>query len=183
MKTLAFLATLSALASAPVFAAQGPHAFVRVEAGRSDQSASVVGLGESISDNDNTYSLRGGYFFTPHFGVEAFYSNLYDKSEGDASLKGTAAGLGVVGKYNFGADQNGFFVDARTGAAWGKIDARVGNIDDDSLNSVKPYVGIGGGYDFNENMGLSLNWDYLKASDQGVSVSTKALTVGFEYRF
>jgi len=182
MNKLVFLGPLL-LASGAAVAAEGAHPFVRVEAGRSHQSASVQGFGESISDNDNTYSLRGGYFFNPHFAVEAFYSNLYDKSQDNASLKGTAAGLGIVGKHNFGADQNGWFVDARTGALWGKIDAKVGNIDDNSLNSVKPYVGIGGGYDFTTNMGVSLNWDWQKAADQGVSVNSNTLTAGFEYRF
>jgi len=182
MNKLVFLAPLL-LASGTALAAEGAHAFVRVEAGRSHQSASVQGFGQSLGDNDNTYSLRGGYFFNPHFAAEAFYSNLYDKSQDNASLKGTAAGLGVVGKYNFGPDMNGWFVDARTGALWGKIDAKVGNIDDNSLNSVKPYVGIGGGYDFTTNMGVSLNWDWQKAADKGVSVDSQTLTAGFEYRF
>lgn len=182
MNTLAFLAPLL-LASGGAVAAQGAHPFLRVEAGRSDQSASINGFGGSLSDNDNAYSLRGGYFFNPNFAVEAFYSNLYDKSENNASLKGTAVGLGIVGKYNFAPDQNGFFIDGRTGFAWGKIDAQVGSINDDSLSSVKPYAGLGGGYDFNDNMGVSLNWDYLKASDDGISVTTRSLTAGFEYRF
>jgi opacity protein-like surface antigen len=74
-------------------------------------------------------------------------------------------------------------VDVRTGAEWGKIDAKIGNIDDNSLNSVQPYIGLGGGYDFTDHMGVSLNWDYQKTADQGVSARSKTLTAGFEYRF
>jgi hypothetical protein len=183
MNKLVFLAPLL-LASGAAVAAEGAHAFLRAEAGRSKQSISVEQIDTSnFDDNDNTYSLRGGYFFNPHFAVEAFYSNLYDKSQDGASLKGTAAGLGVVGKYNFGPDKNGWFVDVRTGAEWGKIDAKIGNIDDNSLNSVQPYIGLGGGYDFTDHMGVSLNWDYQKTADQGVSARSKTLTAGFEYRF
>lgn len=171
------------LLSSAAMAADGAHAFVRGEFGRSDASASVPGLGEKINDNDNAYSIRGGYFFNPNFAVEAFYNNLYDKSENGASLKGTGAGLGVVGKKNFGADNNGWFVDGRTGAEWGKIDAKAGSIDDNSLSSVKPYFGVGGGYDFSDHMGVSLNWDWHKTADQGVSVDAKTLTLGYEYRF
>jgi outer membrane protein W len=182
MNKLVLLAPLVLLSGAAM-AADGAHAFVRGEFGRSNASATVPGLGQSVDDNDNAYSLRGGYFFNSNFAAEAFYSNLYDKSQGNASMKGTAAGLGIVGKKNFGADNNGWFVDGRTGLAWGKIDAKVGNIDDNSLSSVKPYIGVGGGYDFNEHNGVSLNWDYQKTADKGVSVNAKTLTVGYEYRF
>ena len=186
MNTIAFLAPLL-LASGTALAADGAHIFLRAEVGRSHQSASVQGFGQSISDNDNTYSLRGGYFFNPHFAVEAFYSDLYNKSnsfsQGTGSLRGKAAGIGVVGKHNFGGDQMGWFVDGRTGAEWGKIDAKAGSLQDNSLNSVKPYFGLGGGYDFTSNMGVSLNWDWHKTADQGVSVTSDTLTAGFEYRF
>jgi predicted porin len=181
MRKTLFLVPLL-LVSGAAMAADG-HAFVRGEFGRSHETVSVSGLGEQGSDNDNAYSIRGGYFFGPHLGVEAFYSNLYDKTEDGVSLKGTSYGAGIVGKKNFGANDTGFFVDTRVGLARGKVEAEVAGLGSDSIHSVKPYFGLGAGYDFNANMGLSLNWDWQKTSDEGISVSAKTLTVGFEYRF
>ena len=62
----------------------------------------------SADDNDTSYSVRGGYYFTPNIAVEGFYSNFFDKSATDgtttADLKLSAIGVGIVGKKNFGAD-------------------------------------------------------------------------------
>lgn len=181
MRKTLFLVSLL-LASGAAMAADG-HAFVRGEFGRSHESVSISGVGEDMTDNDNAYSIRGGYFFGPHLGVEAFYSNLYDKSQDGASLKGTSYGIGVIGKHNFGADNTGFFVDTRVGLARGKIEADIPGLGSGSIHSVKPYIGLGAGYDFSSNMGVSLNYDWQKTADQGISASAKTLTAGFEYRF
>ena len=49
--------------------------------------------------------------------------------------------------------------------------------------SIKPYVGIGVGYDFDHHNGLSLNYDYNKADLFNADVKAQTLTLGYEYRF
>ena len=180
MKKIFVLATAIALTglSTSAMAAGG---FIRGEVGRSHVSADVDGFG-SDSDNDSSYSVRGGYYFNDNFAVEGFYSNLYDKSQDGVSGKLSAIGVGLVGKKNFGPDNTGFFIDGRAGIARGKIDVSFGG-ESVSETSNKPYFGVGAGYDFNKNLGVSLNYDYLKGSSDDVSITAKPLTLGVEYRF
>jgi long-subunit fatty acid transport protein len=42
---------------------------------------------------------------------------------------------------------------------------------------------VGIGYDFNENWGLSLNYDRRKADIDGVDIDTDTIAVGGEWRF
>jgi len=168
-------------------AAADSNWFVRGEAGRSNVNFDASGLG-SDSDNDTSYSLRAGYWFNRNFAVEGFYSKLYDQdftyqTSNDTNVKLSAIGLGVVGKKNFGADGNGFFIDGRAGITRGKIDASIDGLGSDSATSTKAYFGAGVGYDFSRNFGLSLNYDHHKGSGDGLDITAKTLTLGAEYRF
>ena len=168
-------------------AAADSNWFVRGEVGRSHAQFDVSGLG-SDSDNDTSYSLRAGYWFNRNFAVEGFYSKFYDQdftyqSPDDTNLKLSAIGLGVIGKKNFGADGNGFFIDGRAGITRGKVDASIDGLGSDSETSTKAYFGAGVGYDFSRNFGLSLNYDHHKGSGDGLSVTANTLTLGAEYRF
>jgi OmpA-OmpF porin, OOP family len=180
MKKIFALTATIALAglSTSAMAAGG---FVRGELGRSHVTADIDGIG-SGSDNDSSYSIRGGYYFNDNFAVEGFYSNLFDKSQDGADVKLSAIGIGLVGKKNFGADNTGFFIDGRAGIARGKIELSFDG-DSGSDTSTKPYFGVGAGYDFSKNLGVSLNWDYLKGSGDGLSITAKPVTLGVEYRF
>jgi len=42
---------------------------------------------------------------------------------------------------------------------------------------------VGVGYDFTNTFGVSLNYDVLKGSGEGVDVTAKPLTLGIEYRW
>ena len=161
--------------------------FVRVEAGRSDNNVKVSGLGNA-SDHDNAYSVRGGYWYNSHFAVEAFYTNAFDKSYSDGvdtvNLKATALGVGIVGKKNFGdAAHQGAYMMGRVGVMHGKLEAGVSGLGNDSASSTEAYFGVGVGYDFSRNFGIGLNYDYLKGSGDGITVTSKPLMLGAEYRF
>jgi len=180
MKKTLILSCALALAglSNVAMAADGGQGFVRAELGRSE----VDVFGEN--DNDTAYSIRGGYFFNANIGVEGFYSSLYDQNVGTFDTTLTAFGAGVVGKKNFGADGNGFFIGARAGVS--RLTAQVREdefevLDDES--STKPFVGLNVGYDFNESWGLSLNYDVRRADFDGADVDVDTLSLGGEWRF
>lgn len=170
--------------SAPAFAGNG---FLRVEAGRSDIDISVDEFGDG-SEKDTSWGIRGGYWFNPNIAVEGFYSRLYSTSFNDGfdtyDVKLHGVGLGVVGKKNFGAAHTGFFVGGRAGIVRGVATVEVdGDVDAADAGSVKPYFGVGAGYDFNETFGLSVNYDWLKSGGDGVDVDATTLTLGLEARF
>ena len=176
MRKIFFLTGALALASLSTAAmAQGP--FVRVEGGHSRLHA------DGSSDGDTAWSLRGGYAFNPNFALEGFYSKLYDATADGVSGKVDGVGIGVVGKKNFGPDDTGFFIDGRAGVARNKVKVGVAGLGSDSDTSTKPYYGVGAGYDFNRNFGMSLNYDRNKASAFGVDGKVNTLTLGAENRF
>ena len=187
MKKHVILAGLvvSGLFSAPAFA--DGSGFVRAEGGRSDIDVSVDDFG-SGSDKDTTWGVRGGYWFNANFAVEGFYQQLYSTSFNDGfdtyDLKLHAVGIGLAAKKNFGGDHKGFFVGGRFGMARGVATLEVdGSVDEAEASSAKPYFGVGAGYDFNENFGLSVNYDRMKGGGDGVDVTAKTLTLGLEARF
>ena len=186
-KKYVFAAALALCAVSTAASATDASWFVRGEVGRSNVDFNASGLG-SESDNDTSFSIRGGYFFNANFAIEGFYSKFYDKnftyaSPDDTNLKLSAIGLGLVGKKNFGADGNGFFIDGRAGLTRGKVDTSISGFGSDSATSTKPYFGVGAGYDFSRNFGLSLNYDHQKGDGDGLSVTANTLTLGAEYRF
>ena len=178
---------LLAFAATPAMAG----GFVRGEVGKADVDIDVDGLG-SDSDDDTAYSIRGGYFFNKNFAVEGFYSSFYDKSvEVDDGSGGTidvdgklsGFGLGIVGKTDIGGDQNGFFVMGRAGVMRGKLELSATGLGSADDTSTKPYFGVGLGYDFSPQFGVSLNLDQHKGSGEDVSITARTLSLGVEARF
>lgn len=170
--------------SAPAMAeGQG---FVRFEAGSSDVEFEFDGF--RGSDEDTAYGVRGGYWFNPNVAIEGFYTRYYSQRYDDgfesASLKLHAVGVGVVGKKNFGGDQQGFYISGRGGFARGVATVDVdGSVEEADAGDVKPYVGVGVGYDFSPGFGLGLNYDQVKGGDEGLDVTARTLTLGLELRF
>ena len=151
--------------------------FVRIEAGSSRINF------EEASENDNAWSLRGGYMFNKNFAIEGFYAEGFDKTENGFTAKLDGVGVGVVGKKNFGANDTGFFVDGRVGAVRNNLKLAISGVGEATDSSVKPYVGVGVGYDFSPQWGLSLNYDWNKVDAFDFDGSVKTLTAGVEYRF
>ena len=178
---LASLLALSSISGAAL-AGEAGQVFLQGQVGRSDVTATVDGFG-SASDKDNALAIRGGYYFHQNFAVEAFASKVYDEDFGDASLKATAIGIGLVGKRNFGADGNGFFIDGRVGVSRGTLKGCVTGYGCGSDHSNKPYFGVGAGYDFSKSFGLSLNFDRLKGDGEGVEVEADVVSLGAEVRW
>ncbi|HWU70323.1 MAG TPA: porin family protein [Pseudoxanthomonas sp.] len=160
----------------------GGQGFIRGELGSTKLKA------EGGSEDDTGYSVRGGYYFNKNFAVEGFYNDYFGKSEhfeGETvSLDVTGYGIGVVGKMYFApAMDTGWFVDGRVGAAKIKSKGSIGGLGSISDSKTKPYIGVGIGYDFSRNLGLSLNYDYAKTDFYDVDMKLNTVSAGLEYRF
>lgn len=201
MKNKILLAGLicASLMSPVAFSQELRGGFVRGDIGRSE--VNVDG-----TEKDTSYGLRGGYFFTPNFGIEAGYNSLFNKTWTDTFMVGdspvsvqtntkfSGITLGVVGKYNFGGTPHeGFYLGGRAGLMRGKSEGKVSvpavgsslaytQTYSDSSNS--PYIGVSAGYDFTQNLGLSLNFDrYRGDASDGDHFNLNTTGLGLEYRF
>lgn len=178
MKHHVLLAGLAAaFMVAPAFAAEGSGGFIRAEAGNSNLSIS------GNDDNDTAYGVRGGYFFNGNVGVEGFYTNFGKDSGGGVSAELDAYGIGIVGKKNMTAPHQGFFVGGRIGVAHVNLDASLAGYGSVSDSSNRVYLGGEIGYDFNENIGLSLDVNHVRPQVFGDTIRVTTATLGFEYRF
>ena len=139
--------------------------------------------GESEEDSDHGFLFRGGYYFTPNVAVEVFHASLYDYSEEGYSAEIDGNGIGVVGRKNFGADNNGFYIQGRAGLFRSEGKASVEGLGSISDKSNEPYFGVGAGYDFNSNFGIGLNYTRYRGDFGDVSYDTSTLTAGIEFRF
>ncbi|TXH67343.1 MAG: porin family protein [Lysobacteraceae bacterium] len=200
-KTLA-LACIAALGAfgAPAMAADG-NIFIRGEIGRADVEFDDSN-GVNANEDDRSNIIRGGYYFNPYFGAEAFYGKLYRGrvealsipfiATTDAEL--SAYGIGAVAKRRFG-DERGFYIQGRAGIASMKGEATVVSnpcggplpcafVTRSDERSTKPYYGVSLGYDFNRTLGLGVNYDVLNTDfGDGLSADTGVMSLGLEVRF
>lgn len=207
MKKILVLAAALGAAMLPLSAmANRPGSwFIRAEAGNTkhDYEHYDPYAFRVLDDKDSAFSLRGGYYYTPNFGFEVFYSDFGSQkyfvsfpsttfdARGDGTLETVAVGVGMFGKKNFGQDDLGFYVSGRAGVLHAKTEGRyrvrlTQYSDDDSWNNA--YAGIGIGYDFNPNFGLGLGYDYAQGKPElygtgEAKIKLTTLSLGLEYRF
>jgi hypothetical protein len=103
-----------------------------------------------------------------------FWANLYNEDDVDL----TGFGAGIVGKKNFGAENEGFFIDGRIGVA--RLTADVVG---DEATSTKPYFGVGVGYDFSDKVGAGIRYTRYTGDFEGADVDADTLTAALEIRF
>lgn len=174
--SLLALSGLSSVASA----ATSDNWFVRGDVGRS--SLSVNGFSGSSSGTSG--GIGGGYYFTPNFAVEGFYKNFGTRNDGlGDSVKLDGWGLGVVAKKDFGPNNTGFFIDGRLGVFFNQTKVTIAGLGSADDKSTKAYVGVGAGFDFNRNVGLSLNYDYTRFNAFGLSGNANSVNGALEVRF
>jgi hypothetical protein len=188
MRKMALLAAALAAcgACAPAMAHQ-TGAYIRAEAGNSRFDIDAGEFGSTDTDDTST-NVRGGYWFTPNFAVEAFHSRYGEDNEDGASIEFDGTGVGFAAKKNFGQDGNGFYIGGRAGAVEMRTELGFSGFGSISDKDVVPYVGVGVGYDFGDSFGLGLNYDYVKSEadfGDGVEfeIQTQTLTLSAEYRF
>src|SRR3546814_9805285 len=115
----------TALLPMSAMANRADYGFVRIEAGNID--AELEFDGQSASDDDSSYSIRGGYYFSPNWAVEGFYSRYGESEyfagpESGTSRELSGFGAGIVGKQNFGDDGLGFYLGGRAGIVDSQFD-------------------------------------------------------------
>jgi hypothetical protein len=172
----ASLLAVAGLSTSAMAADTSSNWFLRGEAGNSKLSVN------GFSGNDTSVGARGGYFFNPNFAIEGFYTDFGSSSNGGFSAKLDGFGAGLIGKMNFGPDNTGWFINARAGVLRSKAKVSLGSFHV-SDSATKGYIGVGGGYDFTRNFGLSLNADYNGVDVFSQGGSLKTITLGAEVRF
>ncbi len=172
----ASLLALAGLSTSAMAADNSSNWYLRGEAGNSRLSVN------GNSGSDTSFGGRVGYYFNPNFAVEGFYTDFGSSSDSGFSAKIDGFGAGLVGKMSFSPDNTGWFIDARAGVLRSKTKVSFGGFHA-SDSSTKGYIGVGGGYDFTRNFGLSLNYDYNGVDVFSQGGSLKTLTAAAEFRF
>ncbi|MBE1159011.1 outer membrane protein [Dyella acidiphila] len=197
--------TLFAIALAAVGLAAVPAAFAQTASAPTAQQGWYVGaeagygqVNKGPYDSQGSYigGVKGGYRFAINpetsVGVEAGYEYLGfidAKGANDvSSLRGRLHGptLGANLRWNFNPS---WYAEVRAGAFYAQGQGLTNTYATgyDRFERVRPYAGVGVGYNINQNFSLGLNYNYYdgasKGGDQGVQLQTNAVTVAAEYRF
>jgi OmpA-OmpF porin, OOP family len=198
------------LASFPAAAVTQNGAFIGVSGGKTHYSVSHSDTNFN-DNNDTAFGAVAGYRWVVDrpfsLGVEAGYVDLGRRkaSQGyitysfDDKYKAQAVVVGANGKWDL---PHGFTITARAGFArvrsklnetYTTYDYLIGGIQQttyrfhDSSNDNGIYAGLGFGYDFNENIGITLIYDHytFKVHDLGDRSRVNVGTMGaaLEYRF
>lgn len=119
---------------------------------------------DSSDDSDTGYKLFGGYKFNKDIAVEVVY---FDFGKASARAGGrradyetSAFGAGVSWTPHFSPDWMGVF---RLGLASVKADANYNFKSDVSDSKIKPYVGLGVGYNITPQINVQATWDFTRA--------------------
>lgn len=201
MKTLFAVALAAAgLAVVPAaFAQTAPTAqqgwYVGAEAGYG-----LVNKGAYEDKGSYIGGVKGGYRFAINpeasVGVEAGYQylgfvNAKGAYGGDSAPRGRfhAPTLGANLRWNFNPD---WYAEIRAGAFYAKgtglVDnAYAFNTPNQRISNIRPYAGVGVGYNINQHFSVGVNYNYYDATshggNNGVQLQTNAVTVAGEYRF
>jgi opacity protein-like surface antigen len=182
MKKTLILTAAIALAglSNVALAADGAAGFIRADIGQSNLD------GDGLDENYTSTSFGGGYWFNRNFAIEGRIGVLANEEVADdIDVDLVHLDIGAVAKKNFGANGNGFYINGRAGVSRLTLQVREDDFDViDDESSIKPYVGVGIGYDFNDNWGLGLGYDFRQADfDGGLDLDVETISVGGEWRF
>jgi OmpA-OmpF porin, OOP family len=197
--------TLFAVALAAAGLAVVPAAFAQTAPTGTAQQGWYVGaeagygmVNKGAYDNKGNYigGIKGGYRFAINpeasVGVEAGYQylgfvNAKNSYGGDLAPRGRfhSPTLGANLRWNFNPD---WYAEIRAGAFQAK---GVGLTDNayayQRISTIRPYAGVGVGYNINQHFSVGVNYNYYdatgKGGNQGVQLQTNAVTVAGEYRF
>ena len=158
-------------------------------------NGSVGNAHSDVSDltkhDDTGYGINVGYRWNG-WGIEAGYVDL---GEGQANgyrifpnrynLRLTTSGwtLGANSKFNFARN---WYLSARAGLFFSDTELEVRGYGKTKASDVNAYVGLGAGYDINQNMSIGVSFDRYLAKAEGILTRTNnpyMVSGTFEYRF
>jgi len=183
VKKILAAALLSTVVATPVFAADsGGYNYIGVSVGHTKTENPYTGLGTMTKDTDTAAgSLFGGYQFTKNWGLELFYTSAgkLEFSTG-SNISGTAYGFRAVGTLPI---NDAFSVYGKFGYADVKTDCNSCAVTGDKHNTVTG--GLGGQYNVNKEVGITLGWDQYELSTGGGAAKPKTniVSIGALYKF
>lgn len=167
MNKSVLLASLLALAGlSSVASAADNNWYVRGDLGSARISVSGLGHDDAFGG-----AVGVGYYFNPNFAIEGAYTDFGSHH----SIRVDAWQLGLAAKTHFDQKQTGFFIDGRLG--YSRLEGHSGF---GSGSTNKAYFGLGAGYDFSPEFGVSVNYLY---NDGGSGIKASLISAGFEARF
>ncbi len=188
MKTSTLVAAIVSLFATNVYAA-GEGAFVEAGVGNTTFKTTNTS-GWTLDNKDTSYSILGGYMFSPNVGVEGGYLNLGKES---GSITGTVSGnaygklLVVTGTVNVTGDSKGWLIGVRGNLPINdqfSVNGRVGLYTWDSDVKVSANAaGTWGGTAFAANASVTQNYsktDTYLALGAKYNVN-KQLSFGLDY--
>ena len=158
--------------------------YVGISAGRS-----YFDLGSGIGafntdDKGSAYSIYGGSFFNPNFGLELGYTDFGNISRGGGTSEAQGINLSLVGRVPLG---QAFSVTGRLGSTYGRTE--VSSVAGSGIQPGKESgfgfsYGLGAEYAFNQNLSAVIRYDehdmkYIGSGRDSVGVAS----VGLKYRF
>jgi len=135
-------------------------------------------------DDPTAYGVYAGYNFDSNFGAEIEYVGSSD-TDVDTGNSGVDAEYdlktyGAYGTYRYAFPNTGLYAKGKLGYAKAEIDASIsddfGNFENNSGSDSGVAGGIGLGYNFNPNMSVEAEYDY-------VAEDLTLLTLGAHYKF
>jgi OOP family OmpA-OmpF porin len=158
----------------------------------------ATGLSSSDSGSGNQWRLQGGYRFNPYLAVEAGYIDFgktkYQASYSGGSAQGSlkAGGIDVAGLVSLPVNDN-LSVFGKAGMVAAKVKSNLvagapaalasGN---DSVNVVRPLVGVGALYKLTQNVDVRADYDYvggLGKSNRTGKMDANLFSLGVAYNF
>ncbi|APV51265.1 hypothetical protein BWI17_17195 [Betaproteobacteria bacterium GR16-43] len=182
---LAALVAAAGLSAAPAFA-QSWYFGGGIGRGNLNVSGTDLNLpNASVGDSATTYTLRGGYRFSPNFALEAAYYDLgeydFSGSLGSVGVAGTAKAkafaLNAVGIVPL---SEAFDLYARIGYGSAELKANAsaaGYVANDKDHQSGAFYGVGARWNINRNWGFFAEWT------RADKIEVDAYIAGIDFRF
>jgi len=158
--------------------------YIGISAGRSyfDLGSGVGAF--NTDDKGSAYSIYGGSFFNPNFGLELGYIDFGNITRGGGTSDAQGVNLSLVGRVPLG---QAFSLSGRLGSTYGRTE-----VSSVLASGIRPgkesgfgfSYGLGAEYAFNQNLSAVLRYDehdlkYIGSGRDSVGVAS----VGLKYRF
>lgn len=136
---------------------------------------------EDGSETKTTYMIGGGYRINEIFSAEVAYRDLGKISDSDEysseSVGFNAIQASVLAAHAF---SDAFSLYGRIGMAKVSLDVTSTDFDSISLSKNKCFIGFGGRFALNENLGIRLEYNQY---DKFEELELSASTIGIDYHF